>query len=159
MSAAFGLLGTGFGAWLQGEANLNLEKQKFEANLILKMIETNGNQEQSASNLSFFIKAGLLENSTLESRLSDLIKNKEVPSIGVVSGMLKESDPDFDFTKSLQEQLSKLGYYKGEINSIESEELRTAVLNFQKDKGLAAVGVVTFRTRSLIEEEYSKTEK
>ena len=60
LSAIFALLGTGVGAWIQGVANRNLEKQKFEADLVLKMIETNGDQQAAAQNLNFLVQTGLV---------------------------------------------------------------------------------------------------
>jgi len=83
LSAVFALLGTGLGAWLQGQSNIKLEKQKFEADLILKMLETN-DQDKAVLNLEFLIKTGLIENDTLKTRIQGMIHNKKLlPTLGI----------------------------------------------------------------------------
>jgi L,D-transpeptidase ErfK/SrfK len=44
--------------------------------------------------------------------------------------------------RSVQEILQELGYYGGPIDAVYSEEVRDAVLEFQKDYGLTPDGVV-----------------
>src|SRR4051812_30622936 len=60
LSGLIGLLSVVVTNYLQDSANTRLERQKSEASLILKAIET-GNQEQAAKNLVFLLKAGLIE--------------------------------------------------------------------------------------------------
>jgi len=54
-----GILATGAGALIQSRANLELERQKFESELILKAIGT-GDQRTAANNLLFFRQLGLI---------------------------------------------------------------------------------------------------
>ena len=58
-SAIFGLVGTGFGAVLQGFSNTALERQKFEAGLIQKALET-PDRNEAAKNLLFLVGVGLI---------------------------------------------------------------------------------------------------
>lgn len=58
-STIFGLLGTGVGAALQGFSNTALERQKFEAGLIQKALETTDKSE-AATNLLFLAGIGLI---------------------------------------------------------------------------------------------------
>lgn len=55
-----GLIGTGIGSCVQGKANLALEQQKLESQLILKACDTN-DKDISVTNLQFFLEAGLLK--------------------------------------------------------------------------------------------------
>jgi hypothetical protein len=58
-STIFGLLGTGVGAALQGFSNTALERQKFEAGLIQKALET-PDKNEAATNLVFLVSVGLI---------------------------------------------------------------------------------------------------
>lgn len=60
IAALVGLVGTGVGAYMQGRSQLNIERLKFESNLILKAIET-GNREEAKNNLLFLVHAGFIE--------------------------------------------------------------------------------------------------
>jgi hypothetical protein len=94
LSTFFALLGTAFGVWLQGQANMKLERQKFEADLILKMIATD-DQDKSVLNLKFLINTGLIEDDLLKIRLEKIIKNKKnVPALGVaeIKNIQKENN-------------------------------------------------------------------
>src|SRR5438552_14658709 len=73
LSALFGLLGSGIGAALQGYSNTQLERQKFEATLIQKALEST-QQEERARNLLFLVDAGLIK--SLDSRkIEELARN------------------------------------------------------------------------------------
>ncbi len=155
LSAIFTLFGTGIGAWYQGRANMELEKQRFQADLILKMIETNGDQKKAALNLEFLIKTGLIENDSLKERIEKIIENPvNVPTLGIIDTRLKEKNPTI--VKQIQEQLKMLKYYYGEINGLETSELSNAVKKFQKDNDLLPDGMVSFMTISKIENMYNK---
>src|SRR5262249_52376366 len=65
LTAAFGLLGTGVGAVLQGYWNTQLERQKFESVLIQKALEQK-NRDEAAKSLIFDIKAGLIQSLNAE---------------------------------------------------------------------------------------------
>ena len=60
IAALVGFVGTGVGAYMQGRSQLNIERLKFESNLILKAIET-GNREEAKNNLLFLVHAGFIE--------------------------------------------------------------------------------------------------
>jgi hypothetical protein len=57
--AFLGILGTLIGSYLQGMSNLNLEKLKFETDLIAKVVSNNDIQ-QNKKNLKFLLDAGLI---------------------------------------------------------------------------------------------------
>jgi hypothetical protein len=142
LSAIFALLGTGVGAWIQGVANRNLEKQKFEADLVLKMIETNGDQQAAAQNLNFLVQTGLVNDDNLRVKLSKIIKNpREVPSLGDLS-----ADRKIDLLTETQKQLKSLGYYAGPIDGQESDILRKAVMAFQAHYKLTPDGMLGAKT-------------
>jgi murein L,D-transpeptidase YcbB/YkuD len=150
LSAIFAIIGAIAGAWFQGISNAKLEKQKFQASLILKMIETNGNQQKAASNLKFLIKTGLIDDKELSENIEKMLGNaKGIPSLGIVDARLKTQD--IDAVMHIQEKLNILNYYKGEINGFETIELANAIKKFQKDNGLAPDGKVSFRTIQIID--------
>lgn len=60
VSAVFALLGTGFGAVLQGYFQSKLERQQFEYELIRDVAIVPEDQEASKKNLQFFVTAGLI---------------------------------------------------------------------------------------------------
>ncbi|NVM64923.1 hypothetical protein FHW88_003212 [Mucilaginibacter sp. SG538B] len=142
LSAIFALLGIGVGAWIQGVANRNLEKQKFEADLVLKMIETNGDQQAAAQNLNFLVQTGLVNDDSLRVKLSKIIKHPgEVPSLGDLS-----ADRKIDLLTETQKQLKSLGYYAGPIDGQESDIFRKAVMAFQEHCKLIPDGMLGAKT-------------
>lgn len=61
VAAAFiGILGTAYVAYTQGRTNLDLERTRAEAALVLKAIET-GNPEEARQNLLFLLDMGLIQ--------------------------------------------------------------------------------------------------
>src|SRR6187431_1510200 len=68
LSAFFAILGTGIGAWLQGKSNIELEQQKYESSLILKMVETDS-RSQAITNLDFLLTLGLIKNNDLKDKV------------------------------------------------------------------------------------------
>ncbi|MGK7896562.1 MAG: hypothetical protein AB4372_23815 [Xenococcus sp. (in: cyanobacteria)] len=75
VSAIFGLLGTLFGAALQGYSNLQLERQKFEFSLIQKALDTD-NQDEAARNLMFLVNSGVIQSLDGE-RIRNIAENPE----------------------------------------------------------------------------------
>ncbi|MDJ0580967.1 hypothetical protein [Crocosphaera sp.] len=59
ITAISGLIGTGIGAVLQGNANFKLERQKFEFNLIQDALEAS-NQKEAAKQLLFLVNSGVI---------------------------------------------------------------------------------------------------
>ena len=59
ITAIAGLIGTGIGAVLQGNANFKLERQKFEFALIQKALQS-PNQNEAAKQLLFLINSGVI---------------------------------------------------------------------------------------------------
>ncbi|MGZ9713661.1 hypothetical protein ACXX82_22980 [Glaciimonas sp. GNP009] len=57
--AVAGMVASAIGALLQVQSTRELERSKFEGNLILKVIET-GDLDQAAKNLRFLVKAGFI---------------------------------------------------------------------------------------------------
>lgn len=73
-----GLLGTGLGYGLQGYFNAKLERQKFEAGVIQKALETDDRQE-IARRLKFYIETGVIQSldankirNTVDKNISEL---------------------------------------------------------------------------------------
>lgn len=58
-----GLVSIGIANYLQGRANLELEREKAESALIVKAIET-GDREVAAKNLTFLVQIGLIQDKT-----------------------------------------------------------------------------------------------
>ncbi|MFP5263724.1 MAG: tetratricopeptide repeat protein [Blastocatellia bacterium] len=63
IAAIIGLLATGIGFVIQSNVNRQLERDKFQSQLILKAIET-GDPEKALANLRFFLQTGLLDDTT-----------------------------------------------------------------------------------------------
>ncbi len=59
-SAVFGLLGTAVGIALQGYWNNELERTKFEANLVLDALKAE-DEKQRAKRLLFLVESGLID--------------------------------------------------------------------------------------------------
>lgn len=74
IAAAVGLIGTAVGSYMQGRYQLDIERLKFESNLILKAIET-GNQEEAKRNLLFLLSAGFIQDK--DGRIAALAEKKE----------------------------------------------------------------------------------
>lgn len=70
--AALGFVGNMIVAGIQGYFNMRIEKAKFQSSVILKAIET-GNVNDSAKNLRFLVKAGLLDDRA--DRMTTLLEN------------------------------------------------------------------------------------
>lgn len=51
---------------------------------------------------------------------------------------------------SLQQQLTQLGYYTGSATGVFDEQTQTAVMNFQRDRGLAVDGIVGQATQAAL---------
>lgn len=74
-SAIFGVIGTAAGAGLQGFSNFQLERQKFEFNLIQNALETKDTSE-AAKRLQFLVESGAIR--SLDSdKIQRLAKNPE----------------------------------------------------------------------------------
>lgn len=54
-------------------------------------------------------------------------------------------------TKLIQQQLVNFGYYDGEVDGFYDDETKTAILEFQKDKGINQTGVVDASTALALE--------
>lgn len=94
LSGFAAIFGTALGAWLQGDANIKLENEKFESNLVIKMIERSNNQFESATNLKFLVNAGFIKDK--EGKIARLIDEPdEIPVLSIRSTL-----PTSDFPKS-----------------------------------------------------------
>ena len=75
--AVIGVLGTAVGAYLQGQSNLELERQKFESELILRGLDSSDPDER-AKYLSFLMRSNLLSTSRLDRAYIDsLVRTPE----------------------------------------------------------------------------------
>lgn len=68
---------------------------------------------------------------------------------------LKKGDIGTDVME-VQSMLKKLGYYRAKIDNIYGDLMEKAVVNFQKDKGLPADGIVGVFTLDILRREYGK---
>jgi hypothetical protein len=73
--AIAGLLGAGVGVILQGYANTQLERQKFESALIQKALE-NPKKVEAAKNLKFLVDTGIIQNLD-KAKISELAKTPD----------------------------------------------------------------------------------
>lgn len=107
LSAIFALIGTGIGALIQGRANSQLEKEKFQASLILRMLETN-DQKKAASNLNFLIKAGLIQNYLLQEKLAKIITDSSaIPTLGLIGNSESEQSLNIPQITESDEEITK----------------------------------------------------
>lgn len=152
LSAIFGLIGTAYGAYIQGNANLDLEQKKFESQLVLQMIDSES-QEQSAQNLKFLVDAGLIQDE--EGLITQMAKEPtRIPKrIPVIIDQTASSDEGI---LKLMKNLTKLGYYKGPISVENVLLLSKPVKRFQKDHNMPADGLVGPATLRRIELETKK---
>jgi peptidoglycan hydrolase-like protein with peptidoglycan-binding domain len=65
------------------------------------------------------------------------------------SGSTASNSSDQSVTE-VQRQLTQLGYYKGTINGVFDSQTQTAVMNFQRDRGLAVDGIVGSATTAAL---------
>ncbi|MFN6569242.1 M15 family metallopeptidase [Dendronalium sp. ChiSLP03b] len=89
ITAISGLIGTGIGAVLQGNSNLNLERKKFEFTQIQKALETTDTKE-AAKRLVFLVDIGVIQ-SLDGQRIREIAKNEpqKIPT-ATVSGLTPE---------------------------------------------------------------------
>lgn len=79
IAAFIGLLANLFTTYLNNEGNINLEKEKFETNLILKSLES-GSRDDIRDMLSFLIEVGLLEDKA--DKINERIEKDDIPVTG-----------------------------------------------------------------------------
>lgn len=145
ISGIVGLLGTGVGALMQGYSSMNLERQKFQSELILKAIET-GNGEAATKNLLFLVRLGFIPDPT--GKIAQLQHN---PSDAPVLPAASKTSTDTLEQKGLsvqaiQQLLKDSGYYTGEVNGLYGPETIAAVKSFQVANGLVVDGFITTKT-------------
>lgn len=81
VAAALGILGTVVGAYWQGRANSQLERQKFEFSLLQRAFETQ-DRTAAAYYLEFISETGLIEDPVLRSRITRYVANPEsIPAL------------------------------------------------------------------------------
>ena len=83
ITGIIGLIGIGIANYLQAQANLKLEREKFETSLIIKAIET-GNPEAAAKNLLFRVRTGLIQDRT--GKILALENNPEAAPVLTLTG-------------------------------------------------------------------------
>jgi tetratricopeptide (TPR) repeat protein len=71
--AVIGVLGTAVGAYLQGRLNIELERQKFESELILRGLDS-ADPNERANYLSFLVDADLLSSKSLDKEYVDSLR-------------------------------------------------------------------------------------
>jgi len=74
--AVIGVFGTAVGAYLQGRLNMDLERQKFESELILRGLDS-ADPNERANYLSFLVGADLLSASRLDEAYVDSLRQSE----------------------------------------------------------------------------------
>ena len=97
------VLGTAFTAYYKGQSTVNVERLRFESDLIMKAIET-GNDENSAKNLLFFVKAGFLTDEN--GKIKELNEEPEKSPVLPTDNSVRPSKIDAAALSSLN-----LGYY------------------------------------------------
>jgi hypothetical protein len=114
ITAIVGLIGTGIGAFLQGDTNSKLERQKFESALIQKTLDA-PTQEETARRLLFLINSGVI--TSLDSqKLRELANDpSKLPSIArIVSNarvfLLTGTDRKTKMFSYFQPELVKAGF-------------------------------------------------
>lgn len=95
LAGVVALTGNAVVAVIQGRANRDLERKKFEAQLISKAVDVN-DHEVAARNLSFLLKAGLVEDDS--GRIASLVSRPKDIAIQNVHGneLIEVSTDSFD---------------------------------------------------------------
>src|SRR5262249_44803029 len=119
--AVIGLIGTAIGYLLQGYWSHQLEREKFEFNLIAKALEDD-NKDVASKNLKFLIDVGLISGISAE-KISKF-QPAALPNFSTRSDVIGVS--------GVKLMLSRLGIYKGSIDSLSNDAYRSAVVQFQK---------------------------
>jgi len=121
LSAFFAIVGTVFGAWLQGRSNLELERQKYESSLVLKMVETDSKIE-AIRNLEFILNLGLIKNEELKRRITVAITDSTIKNIIIMTDQLKEQFENINSILSKDFGLKKIDTSRQQIfkNQIDS---------------------------------------
>jgi hypothetical protein len=147
----FGLLGTGVGAALQGFSNTALERQKFEAGLIQKALETTDKNE-AAKNLQFLVGVGLISQFDTQKIAMMARDPQTLPAIYSLSASSADAATtnrpiSVADTKSV---LQHLGLYEGPIDDRWDATAQAGLARFQKEKGLAPDGTPGARTAAAL---------
>jgi hypothetical protein len=87
------LLSNIYATYLNSDNQIQLERQRLKANLILEAVKT-GDREKAVKNLSFFLEAGFIEDK--DGNIAALVAKNNLPVL-----------PAFSEIKSLIDQLSK----------------------------------------------------
>lgn len=66
------------------------------------------------------------------------------------SGSYVQLDAAGDSVTALQQQLIQLGYYNGAVTGVFDQQTQAAVMNFQRDRGLAVDGIVGSATEAAL---------
>jgi hypothetical protein len=76
------------GNLIQGRNSATVEQQRQQAQLILKAIDTGGDNDKARENLQFFVKAGLIDDDgTIAALVEEALQgNAVIPSIGPAAG-------------------------------------------------------------------------
>jgi peptidoglycan hydrolase-like protein with peptidoglycan-binding domain len=127
------LIGTAIGAALQGYWNVEVERQQFESNLIIKLLEGKADEKQRAKNLLFLLDADLV--STLDER--------KIRELADDPGRLPIILPSVTLTvREAKALLRAHGFYSGEINDAADNAFRDAIIKFQESQGFAIDGLL-----------------
>ena len=132
--AVAGMVASAIGAPLQVQSTRELERSKFEGNLILKVIET-GDLDQAAKNLRFLVKAGFITDDS--GKISKLLDTPDaIPFLPSREGL-----PDLSTIKLPEERFYKLGdaakkyFEKGHLDEAKkyAEEQNTLLPQFKNN--------------------------
>ncbi len=134
--AIIGLGGTGLGHYLQANANLKLEAEKFRSTLILKALAS-PSPEEALKSLRFMVSVGLLQDPHQQIAQAKL---EDVPyGIGGDALHMGSSGPN---VLRAQEALHKLGYLPEQPDGVFGYSTALAVKAFQAKSGQAADGIL-----------------
>ena len=112
--------------WGQARANRNLERTKYESELILKALEPTSDAAR-IERLRFLVRTGLIRKATIDLPSLD---TTPPPQFYPGTQLLLPS------TKDIQEGLKGLQRYSGPVDGKVSDSLRSAIARYQKDRGL-----------------------
>ncbi len=130
LAAVVGLIGTGLGAAIQGWSNIQLERQKYEANmqleskkfesgLISKALEP-ADENERLKFLKFYIKTGLVKDKTLAKSLEAFEKDPSlIPQVAVRDpGQVSREAPSLDEYRRLFETCTLNPGKQAEVKAI-----------------------------------------
>ncbi|MEN0038025.1 MAG: peptidoglycan-binding domain-containing protein [Cellvibrio sp.] len=159
VASVFALAGALGGAAVTGWSQVQLAKQKFNSDLVLKALES-GDPSQRLESLRLLIETNLIQDPEIKKGVREYAKSREAVPESIPQIMSVAQVPTkFKTARDVQEMLKALGYYTGQVEDFYTPEFRQATQTFQQEHGLTPDGQIGAMTLRIMTQEYEKAKQ